>query len=233
MMPELGGIPRRARPGRPWPLATFAAAAGAVLAALIATAGEPTPAPPAPAAEGGTTRLATFAGGCFWCMETPFEELDGVSAVISGYTGGRKPSPTYEEVSAGGTAHAEAVEVVYDPSKISYEKLLEIFWRNVDPLQANGQFCDHGTQYRSAIFYRDEEQRKAAEESKHKLEEQPRFKGKIVTQIVPTSTFYPAEEYHQDFYKKNPVRYHMYRTGCGRDARLKEIWGKPLAGGHK
>jgi peptide-methionine (S)-S-oxide reductase len=176
---------------------------------------------------------AIFAGGCFWCEETAFEGVPGVISVTSGYTGGQKKSPTYDEVSSGGTGHAESVEVVYDPSKISYEKLLEIFWRNVDPFQANGQFCDHGTQYRSAIFYKDEEQRKAAEESKRKLEEQPRFRGKIVTQIVPTSTFYPAEEYHQDFYKKNPVRYHAYRTGCGRDARLKAIWGEAAAGGHK
>jgi peptide-methionine (S)-S-oxide reductase len=175
---------------------------------------------------------AIFAGGCFWCEETAFEGVPGVISVTSGYTGGQKKNPTYEEVSSGGTGHAESVEVVYDPSKISYEKLLDIFWRNVDPSQANGQFCDHGTQYRSAIFYKDEAQRRAAEESKRKLEEQPRFKGKIVTQIVPASTFYPAEEYHQDFYKKNPVRYHTYRTGCGRDARLKEIWGE-AGGGHK
>jgi peptide-methionine (S)-S-oxide reductase len=176
---------------------------------------------------------AIFAGGCFWCEETAFEGVPGVISVTSGYTGGQEKSPTYEEVSSGRTGHAESVEVVFDPSKISYEKLLEIFWRNVDPFQANGQFCDHGTQYRSAIFHKDEEQRKAAEESKRKLEEQPRFKGKIVTQIVPASTVYPAEEYHQDFYKKNPVRYHMYRTGCGRDARLKAIWGEAAAGGHK
>jgi peptide-methionine (S)-S-oxide reductase len=175
---------------------------------------------------------AIFAGGCFWCEETAFEGVPGVISVTSGYTGGQKKNPTYEEVSSGVTGHAESVEVVYDPSKISYEKLLEIFWHNVDPFQANGQFCDHGTQYRSAIFYRDDAQRQAAEESKRKLELQPRFQGKIVTQVVPASTFYPAEEYHQDFYKKNPMRYHMYRTGCGRDARLKEIWGE-AAGGHK
>jgi peptide-methionine (S)-S-oxide reductase len=176
---------------------------------------------------------AIFAGGCFWCEETAFEGVPGVISVTSGYTGGQKKNPTYEEVSSGGTGHAESVEVVYDPAKISYEKLLDIFWRNVDPFQANGQFCDHGNQYRSAIFYRDETQRKAAEDSRRKLEEDPRFRGKIVTQIVPASTFYPAEEYHQDFYKKNPVRYHMYRAGCGRDARLKSIWGEPMAGGHK
>ncbi len=175
---------------------------------------------------------AVFAGGCFWCEETAFEGVPGVVAVISGYTGGQVPNPTYEQVSSGVTGHAESVQVIYDPSKISYEKLLDIFWHNVDPFQANGQFCDHGNQYRSAIFFKDEGERKAAEASKARLESDARFKGKIVTQIVPASTFYPAEEYHQDFYKKNPVRYHTYRTGCGRDARLKEIWGE-AAGGHK
>jgi len=178
----------------------------------------------------GERASAIFAGGCFWCEETAFEGLPGVISVTSGYTGGQKKNPTYEEVSAGGTGHAESVEVVFDPAKTSYERLLEVFWHNVDPFQKDGQFCDHGTQYRSAIFYNGEAQRKAAEESKRKLEEQPRFKGKIVTQIVAASTFYPAEEYHQQFYKKNPVRYHAYRAGCGRDARLKEIWGAPAGG---
>ena len=176
---------------------------------------------------------AIFAGGCFWCEETAFEGLPGVVSVTSGYIGGHKTNPTYEEVSAGGTGHAEAVEVIYDPKVITYPKLLDVFWRNVDPFQANGQFCDHGTQYRSAIFYRGDSQRQAAEESKRKLEEEPRFRGKIVTQIVPATTFYPAEDYHQDFYKKSPIRYHTYRAGCGRDARLKAIWGQPVSGGHK
>ena len=174
---------------------------------------------------------AIFAGGCFWCEETAFEGVPGVVAVISGYTGGHVANPTYEQVSAGVTGHAESVQVVYDPGKISYEKLLDIFWHNVDPLQADAQFCDHGNQYRSAIFYMDPAQQKAAEASKAKLEEEPRFKGKIVTEIVPATTFYRAEEYHQDFWKKNPVRYYSYRTGCGRDARLKELWGA-AAGGH-
>ncbi|MDQ6893971.1 MAG: peptide-methionine (S)-S-oxide reductase MsrA [Acidobacteriota bacterium] len=178
------------------------------------------------------TGKAVFAGGCFWCEETAFEGVPGVISVVSGYTGGQKKNPTYEEVSAGETGHAESVEVTFDPARISYEKLLEIFWRNVDPLQANGQFCDHGNQYRSAIFYSSAAQRAAAEASKRKLEEEPRFKGKIVTQIVPASTFYPAEEYHQDFYKKSPVRYKTYRAGCGRDARLKELWGQPGGGAH-
>ncbi|HEY6148691.1 MAG TPA: peptide-methionine (S)-S-oxide reductase MsrA [Thermoanaerobaculia bacterium] len=178
------------------------------------------------------TEKAVFAGGCFWCEETAFEGVPGVISVVSGYTGGQKKNPTYEEVSAGETGHAESVEVTYDPAKISYEKLLEIFWHNVDPLQANGQFCDHGNQYRSAIFYANDAQHAAAEASKRKLEEEPRFKGKIVTQIVPASTFYPAEEYHQDFYKKSPLRYKTYRAGCGRDARLKELWGQPGGGAH-
>ena len=158
--------------------------------------------------------------------------MPGVFAVTSGYIGGQVDNPTYDQVSAGGTGHAEAVEVVYDPSKITYEKLLDIFWQNVDPFQKDAQFCDHGSQYRSAIFYRGDEQKKAALASLRKLEEQPRFKGKIVTEIVPATKFYPAEEYHQDYYKKNPVHYKMYRLGCGRDARLKAIWGEP-AGGHK
>lgn len=174
---------------------------------------------------------AIFAGGCFWCEETAFEGVPGVVAVISGYTGGHVANPTYEQVSAGVTGHAESVQVVYDPGKISYEKLLDIFWHNVDPLQADAQFCDHGNQYRSAIFYMDPAQQKAAEASKAKLEEEPRFKGKIVTEIVPATTFYRAEEYHQDFYKKDPFQYKTYRLGCGRDARLKELWGA-AAGGH-
>ncbi len=196
------------------------------LAAWIAAAGHSLAVPPA----GRDT--AIFAGGCFWCEETAFEGLPGVLSVTSGYTGGPATNPTYEQVSSGSTGHAESVEVAYDPAKISYERLLEVFWHNVDPLDGGGQFCDRGTQYRSAIFYKDEAQRKAAEESRRKLEEEPRFKGKIATQIVPASTFYPAEEYHQDFYKKNPIRYNSYRLGCGRDARLKAIWGE-AAGGHR
>ena len=179
------------------------------------------------------TATATFAGGCFWCEETAFVDVPGVLKVTSGYTGGQTKNPTYEQVSAGGTGHAESVQVVFDPAKISYERLLDIFWKNVDPTQANGQFCDHGNQYRSAIFYADEAQKAMAEGSKRKVESLPQFRGqKIVTEVVPASTFYPAEEYHQQFYKKNPVRYHEYRNGCGRDARLRQIWGE-AAGGHK
>jgi peptide-methionine (S)-S-oxide reductase len=174
----------------------------------------------------GKSEVATFAGGCFWCMEPPFEKLDGVSAVVSGYSGGFKKNPTYEEVSAGKTGHAEAVQITFDPSKISYARLLEIFWHNIDPTAPNRQFCDWGSQYRSAIFYHNEEQKALAEKSKQELELMPAFNGKIVTEIVPLKEFYRAEEYHQDFYKKNPTRYHQYREGCGRDKRLRELWGQ-------
>ena len=176
------------------------------------------------------TRLekAIFAGGCFWCMEHPFDELEGVVSVISGYTGGHKINPTYKEVSSGTTGHAESVEITYDPSKISYTKLLDVFWHNIDPTVKDKQFCDGGTQYRSAIFYTSEEQRRLAENSKKELEQLKRFKGPIYTQIVLATVFYPAEEYHQHYYKKNPVRYEYYRYACGRDQRLKELWGKSV-----
>jgi peptide-methionine (S)-S-oxide reductase len=169
---------------------------------------------------------ATFAGGCFWCMEPPYDKLDGVISTTSGYTGGRKKNPTYEEVSGGTTGHAEAVQVAYDPTKVSYEKLLEVFWQNIDPYTPNAQFCDHGSQYRSAIFYHDEEQKRAAEASKQKLEKSGRITQPIVTEIVPAGEFYPAEDYHQDYYQNNPVRYKYYRYRCGRDEALEKIWGK-------
>lgn len=169
---------------------------------------------------------ATFAGGCFWCMEPPFDKLDGVVSTTSGYTGGTKVNPTYHEVSAGGTGHAEAVEITYDPKKVSYEKLLEVFWHNVDPTDAGGQFCDRGNQYTSEIFYHNDEQKRLAEASKAALEKSKPFKQPIVTRIVAATTFYPAEDYHQNYYMKNPIRYKFYRFGCGRDKRLKELWGK-------
>ena len=169
---------------------------------------------------------ATFAGGCFWCMEGPFDKLPGVQSVTVGYTGGTMENPSYEAVSSGGTGHAEAVEIVFDPAKISYEKLLEVFWHNVDPLTANRQFCDVGEQYRSAIFFHGEAQHAAAEASKKALEESKKFDRSIVTEIVPASRFWPAEEYHQHYYTKNPLRYQYYRFGCGRDARLEKFWGK-------
>jgi peptide-methionine (S)-S-oxide reductase len=173
-------------------------------------------------------KLATaiFAGGCFWCMEPPFDKLDGVVRTTSGYTGGHARNPTYEEVSAGTTGHTEAVEIVYDPKKIAYEQLLDVFWKNVDPVAVDRQFCDVGRQYRSGIYFRDDAERIAAAASKAKLAESGRFTGQeIATEIVAATTFYPAEEYHQDYYVKNPLRYKYYRWGCGRDQRLDEIWG--------
>ncbi|WP_371282018.1 peptide-methionine (S)-S-oxide reductase MsrA [Dokdonella sp.] len=169
--------------------------------------------------------VAIFAGGCFWCMEPPFDSLPGVISTTSGYTGGRTPDPSYEQVSSGSTGHAEAVKIVYDPSKVSYQKLLDVFWRNIDPYAVNYQFCDHGDQYRSAIFAVDAEQMKLAEQSKQVLEDSQHLGKPLATQIVPASTFYPAEDYHQDYYTKNPVRYKYYRYSCGRDKRLEQIWG--------
>ena len=166
---------------------------------------------------------ATFAGGCFWCMEPPFERLKGVLTVTSGYTGGRVNKPTYEEVSSGYTGHREAVEIVYDPAQISYQKLLDVYWHNVDPLDQSGQFCDKGGQYRTAIFVHDAEQRRLAEASKQALG--VKFHSDIDTDILAASTFFPAEDYHQDYYKKNPLRYKFYRFNCGRDQRLKKLWG--------
>jgi peptide-methionine (S)-S-oxide reductase len=169
--------------------------------------------------------VATFAGGCFWCMEPPYDKLPGVTATISGYMGGRTLNPTYQDVSAGTTGHAEVVQVVYDPKKVSYEKLLEVFWVNIDPTVKDRQFCDSGTQYRTAIYFHNEEQRKAAEASKAAVEKAKPFKEPIVTPLEMAGPFYPAEDYHQDYYTKNPVRYQFYRNGCGRDARLKSLWG--------
>lgn len=168
---------------------------------------------------------AIFAGGCFWCMEPPYDALDGVVSTTSGYIGGSVADPTYEQVSAGGTGHAEAVRVVYDPAKVSYDQLVEVFWHNVDPTQVDGQFCDHGDQYRTAIFYANDEQKQIAEQSLAALEKSKPFEGAIVTEIVPATVFYPAEDYHQDYYQKNPLRYKYYRWGCGRDQRLTELWG--------
>jgi peptide-methionine (S)-S-oxide reductase len=170
---------------------------------------------------------ATFAGGCFWCMEPPFDKLEGVVSTTSGYIGGHTKNPTYKEVSSGGTGHTEAVEIAYDPAKISYAKLLEVFWRNIDPVTPNAQFCDRGSQYRSGIFYHDETQKQLAEASKQTLEASKRLKAPIVTEITAASTFYPAEDYHQDYYQKNPLRYKFYRYNCGRDQRLQELWGDP------
>jgi peptide-methionine (S)-S-oxide reductase len=182
-----------------------------------------------PPPEPRNVATATFAGGCFWCMEAPFESLPGVVSVTSGYTGGRLPNATYEQVSSGQTAHAESVQIVYDASRISYETLLNVYWHNVDPTTPHRQFCDEGTQYRSAIFYHDAAQKRLAEESKAAIERAGKVRP-IVTQIVEAGAFYPAEEYHQHYYRKNPVRYRFYRLNCGRDARLRQLWGD--AAGH-
>lgn len=173
-------------------------------------------------------RTAVFAGGCFWCTESDFEKVPGVLEVVSGYTGGHVAHPTYEEVSAGGTGHVEAVKVLYDPARVTYAQLLDWFWRHVDPTDARGQFVDRGSQYRSVIFYADKEQRRLAEASKEKLAASGRFDKPIVTQILPLGPFYPAEAYHQDYYRKNPLRYHYYRWGSGRDQFLERVWGKEL-----
>jgi peptide-methionine (S)-S-oxide reductase len=196
-----------------------------ILAVLVAATGAALAQPDAPS--GAPTRAtATFAGGCFWCVEADFDKVPGVISTTSGYTGGTLVNPTYHQVSAGGTGHAEAVEVVYDPSKVSYQKLLDTFWRHHDPLAKDRQFCDSGHQYRGAIFYRGEEQKKLAEESKKAV--QAKFAPRqVATEIVPAGPFYKAEDYHQDYYEKNPIRYKFYRYNCGRDQRLEELWGKP------
>lgn len=169
---------------------------------------------------------ATFAGGCFWCMEQPFEELEGVSEVLSGYTGGRKENPTYEEVSSGATSHFEAIQITYDPATISYSELLDVFWKQIDPTDPGGQFADRGLQYRTAIFFHNEEQRRLAETSKDQLNNSGKYEKEIVTEIIQAGPFYKAEEYHQDFYKKSPIKYKSYRKGSGRDQFLERIWKK-------
>ena len=194
----------------------------AVAAAALMLFGAAAPAPP--------RAVATFAGGCFWCEESAFQELKGVTDAVSGYTGGKEASPTYEQVSDHETGHFESVQVTYDPRVVSYQQLLDNFWFNVDPFDASGQFCDHGPQYRGAIFYHDAEQKRLAEASKAAVEK--RFGKPVATLILPASKFWPAEDYHQDYWKKNPVRYHFYRFNCGRDARLKELWGKDAGGEH-
>jgi peptide methionine sulfoxide reductase msrA/msrB len=211
-------------------MAVFAAGLSLGVVWLVASSREarswtPPPGPP--------PRLehAAFAGGCFWCMEAPFDAVPGVYSTTSGYAGGKLKNPTYEQVGSGTTGHAESLQVAYDPAKVGYEQLLEVYWHNVDPTDAGGQFCDRGNQYRSAIFYENEAQKTAALASKRALDATKRFAQPVVTQVVPLEAFYPAEEYHQDFYKKNPLRYHTYRTGCGRDRRLEQLWGKD-AGGH-
>ena len=179
----------------------------------------------APPASPPAQQKATFAGGCFWCVEADFDKVEGVVSTTSGYIGGKEPNPTYEQVAGGKTGHTEAVEVVFDPAKVGYQKLLDVFWRNHDPLRKDGQFCDRGAQYRPGVFYHSEEQRRLAEASKAQV--QGRFAPRVVqTEITKAGTFTAAEDYHQDYYQKNPIRYRYYRHNCGRDQRLEELWGK-------
>ena len=175
------------------------------------------------AAQTPQTASVILAGGCFWCMEPPYDQTDGVISTISGYSGGKTANPTYEQVSSGSTGHIEVVKVEYDPAKVSYEKLLDIFWANIDPLDPAGQFCDKGSQYRSAIFFGNEKEKELAEASKKQIAD--KLGQAVATDILPASVFYPAEDYHQDYYVKNPLKYKFYRYGCGRDARLETVWG--------
>jgi peptide-methionine (S)-S-oxide reductase len=201
-------------------------AAGVVAAVVAVAAALAQSQPEKPSVPSGRPlATATFAGGCFWCVESDFDKVDGVVSTTSGYIGGRKANPTYQEVSAGGTGHTEAVQIVFDPSRVSYRALVDRFWTTVDPTVKDQQFCDVGSQYRTGIFFHDEEQRRDAEASKAAIEKSKPFKQPIVTEITMATKFYPAEDYHQDYYQKNPIRYRYYRTGCGRDARLKQLWG--------
>jgi peptide-methionine (S)-S-oxide reductase len=205
---------------RGWTLGAAVAVALSVFFAIQAGTAQTTPATPA-----GTAAKAVFAGGCFWCVESDFDKLPGVISTTSGYTGGKLANPSYEQVASKSTGHFEAVEVVYDPTRVSYEQLLAHFWRTIDPTDPDGQFCDKGSPYRTAIFALDAAQLAAAQASKAALEKTKPFKEPIVTPVLLAAPFYPAEAYHQDYYKKNPVRYQLYRSGCGRDARLKQLWG--------
>ncbi|WNF45671.1 peptide-methionine (S)-S-oxide reductase MsrA [Pseudomonas sp. SG20056] len=206
-------------------LASSILALGGLLAACEPTAAQaPQPQVSAPTVE--NPGVAIFAGGCFWCTESDFDKVPGVIETTSGYIGGHVDNPTYEQVSAGSSGHIEAVQVRFDPSKTSYAKLLEAFWPTIDPVTANAQFCDRGPQYRSAIFYSNAEEQQLAEASKETLEQSGRLPAPVVTEILAASTFYPAEDYHQDYYQRNPLRYNYYRNGCGRDQRLEKLWGK-------
>jgi peptide-methionine (S)-S-oxide reductase len=206
--------------GQPWALAALLFSTLFLLASAAAAEPKATP-----KATPTTYAVATFAGGCFWCMEPPYDKLPGVLSTTSGYMGGGAEDAEYKLVSAGKTTHLEVVQVVYDPAKVNYAQLLDVFWRNVDPLDGKGQFCDKGPHYLSAIFTHTPEQNLLAEASRQKLVESKRFAQPIVTAIRPALAFYPAEDYHQDYYQKNPLRYRYYRNGCGRDKRLKELWG--------
>lgn len=206
-----------------WPIALMAAALSALTGLLLSTA----IARDNTSADESDLETAIFAGGCFWCTESDFEHVVGVVSAVSGYTGGHEANPTYAQVSAGQTGHTEAVKIQFDPTKVSYSELIERFWHSIDPTDAKGQFCDKGSQYRSTVFYLDDTQKRIAEESLAALNKNKPFAAPIVTEITAASTFYPAEDYHQDYYKRNSYRYKFYRWGCGRDQRLEELWGKP------
>jgi len=203
--------------------------AGIALALLLLAAASSADAKDAKEAPDASTATAVFAGGCFWCMEKPFDDQGGVVSTTSGYTGGTVPNPTYEQVSDGGTGHVEAVQVVYDPKRVSYEKLLEVFWPNIDPTDGGGQFCDRGDSYQSAIFVQNDAERQLAEKSKQAAEKKKRVPEPIVTRIVQAGPFYPAEDEHQNYYRENPIRYRYYRYSCGRDQRLTQVWGEDAA----
>lgn len=202
-------------------IATAAGCASLLLCYAFAAAQQSAPQPPA-----GSLEVATFAAGCFWCTEADFDKVPGVVETISGFIGGKTKNPTYREVSGGGTGHTEAVQLKYDPSKVSYKQLLDVYWRNVDPLDKGGQFCDRGDSYRPGIFYHNEEQHRLALESKAAIDRSGRFDKPIVVEITPATEFTPAEDYHQNYYKRHPIQYTIYRHGCGRDARLEALWGK-------
>lgn len=213
------------------PIKLLAAVAALIAVALIAMPHKSSAQAEAPGPKVGQ-QVATFAGGCFWCMVGPFVEQPGVASVISGYTGGHVEHPSYEQVSSGDTGHAEAVQIIYDPKKISYEKLLDIYWHSVDPTTPRRQFCDSGDQYRTAIFYHGDEQKKLAEGSREALARSGVLKAPIVTEITAASTFYEAEDYHQDYFRKRDIQYQIYRRACGRDARLKQLYGDKAAPAH-
>ena len=196
----------------------------ATLAVLVGSALAQTPAPAPKTAD--ATELATFAGGCFWCVEADFDKLDGVLATFSGFMGGKTANPTYNQVTGGGTGHLEVVQITFDPKKVTYQKLVDYFWRHIDPYDAGGQFCDRGDSYRTAVFAHTAEQKKIAVATKEMLEKNGPLKQTIATEIRDAGAFTAAEDYHQDFYKKSPIRYNSYRLGCGRDARIETIWGK-------
>ncbi|HEY3011178.1 MAG TPA: peptide-methionine (S)-S-oxide reductase MsrA [Gemmatimonadales bacterium] len=204
----------------------FAGLVGLGLLSISLLGARGTAMPPLAPAPIGAQHLATFAGGCFWSMQKAFDGVAGVISVTAGYAGGTTVNPSYEDVETSKTGHAESVQVIYDPARISYQRLLDIYWHHIDPLTPNAAFCDHGAQYRSIIFYRDAEQQRLAEASKRELDRSHRFATPIVTAIQPATAFYPAEEYHQRFYKKNPARYEAYRIGCRRDERLRQLWGE-------